>query len=77
MKDNKDKLKKTLQGKFGENDDRVEVKSAAYVYTLSKNIKSAVDTDRLKADDLYEKYKIDKVEYRMSVKAVDNNDCKS
>jgi len=53
------------------------VKSAAYVYTLSKNIKSAVDTDRLKADDLYEKYKIDKVEYRMSVKAVDNNDCKS
>ena len=77
LRDNKDKLKKTLQGKFGENDDRVEVKSAAYVYTLSKNIKSAVDTDRLKADDLYEKYKIDKIEYRMSVKAVDNNDCKS
>lgn len=76
LKENKEKLKKNLQGKFGDNDDRVEIKSTAYIYTLSKNTKSSVDTEKLKQDELYEKYLVEKVEYRMSVKAVNENDSK-
>lgn len=76
LKENKEKLKKNLLTKFGENDDRVEIASNAYVYTLSKHTKSTVDTDKLKKDNLYEKYSVDKVEYRMLVKAVNNDDRK-
>lgn len=70
LKENKEKLKKNMVTKFGKNDDRVEIKSNAYVYTVSKSCKSSVDTGKLKADNLYEKYLVEKIEYRMLVKAV-------
>lgn len=74
LKENKEKLKKNMLTKFGENDDRVEIKSNEYVYTVSKSSKSSVDTAKLKADNLYEKYSIEKIEYRMLVKAVADDD---
>jgi predicted phage-related endonuclease len=52
----KDQLKAELLGRMTDNDMKIEAKGSAYQIIVSKTAAGGVDTAKLKADGLYEKY---------------------
>lgn len=56
LKDTKNNLKQLAIEKFGDQDNYVEIKTSSSKYTVSKEIKTSIDVDKLKEDGLYEKY---------------------
>lgn len=50
------KVKKYMGGQFRDGDKKVEITGSKYVWTVTKSIRPSVDSDKLKADGLYEKY---------------------
>ena len=63
----KKQVREHMQGQFQEGQSRVEVKGAAYVWTLSRLESTKLDEDRLKADGLYDQYSKTDTSYRMTV----------
>lgn len=49
-------VKKYMSGQFRDGDKKVEITGSKYVWTATKSIRPSVDSDKLKADGLYEKY---------------------
>ncbi len=51
-----DNIKKQNLDKFTDDVDKVEISTPKYTLKISRTLKTSVDTDKLKADDLYDKY---------------------
>jgi len=57
LKTLKDQLKSELAGRMKDNDKKIEVEGVQYIFEVSRAAAGGVDTERLKADGLYDKYK--------------------
>ncbi len=51
-----DNIKKENLNKFNDDIDKVEIPTKKYILKISRSFKTSVDTDKLKADELYDKY---------------------
>lgn len=49
-------VKEYMSGQFRDGDKKVEVKGKKYIWILTRSVRKTVDTNALKADELYEKY---------------------
>lgn len=49
-------VKKYMSGQFRDGDKKVEIAGKKYTWTLTKSVRSSVDTTALKADGIYDKY---------------------
>lgn len=65
-----DLIKKHAMKQFRPGDKTVSVKGSKYEWVLSKTLKTDVDKDALKKDGLFEKYSTTKDEYRLTSKAM-------
>lgn len=57
LKKAKANLRDYMMKNFRDDDDKVEVESPYRIWSLSKSVRESVDTDRLKADGLYNEYR--------------------
>lgn len=57
LKQLKDQLKAELEARMKDSDKKIQAAGKMYLFEVSKTAASGVDTNRLKADGLYDKYK--------------------
>ena len=67
----KDQLKPELQARMGETDNKIILPGTTYQFEVSKTAASGVDTDRLKADGLYDTYKKSGFTFRLNIKKIE------
>jgi predicted phage-related endonuclease len=63
----KEQLKPELQGRMKDSDKKIVVDGALYSVELTKAAPSGIDTERLKADGLYEQYKKTDASYKLNI----------
>ncbi len=70
LKNIEKQIKDYAMTQFRDGDDKVTVKGKTYEYSLSKSDKTEINSDKLKADGLYEKYTTTSTSYRLTSKAI-------
>jgi len=71
LKQLKDQLKAELEARMKESDKKIQAAGTRYLFEVSKAAASGVDTDRLKADGLYEKYRKSGFTTKITIKRSD------
>jgi uncharacterized coiled-coil protein SlyX len=71
LKQLKDQLKAELEARMKESDKKIQAAGTRYLFEVSKDAASGVDTDRLKADGLYEKYRKSGFTTKITIKRSD------
>jgi len=71
LKQLKDQLKAELEARMKESDKKIQAAGSRYLFEVSKAAASGVDTDRLKADGLYEKYRKSGFTTKITIKRSD------
>lgn len=66
----KGQIKQYAQGQFRDGDKKVELSSSKTVWTLSKSVTTTVDKKKLEKDKLLEKYSTQSETYRLTSKAI-------
>ena len=66
LKTIKEQVKALAMENMGEDTDKVEIKGASYIWTLSKSVSIKVDEDKLKADGIYDNYLKTEDSYRLT-----------
>lgn len=56
LKEVKELIKQYMTKQFRDGDKKVEINSGLYSWNLTRTVRKTVDTDKLKADNVYEKY---------------------
>lgn len=56
LKDVKELIKQYMTNQFRDGDKKVEISSGLYSWNLTRTVRKTIDTDKLKEDNLYEKY---------------------
>jgi uncharacterized coiled-coil protein SlyX len=71
LKQLKDQLKAELETRMSESDKKIQAAGKLYMFEVSKTAASGVDTDRLKKDGLYDKYKKQGFTTKITIKRSD------
>jgi len=71
LKQLKDQLKAELESRMKDSDKKIQAAGNRYLFEVSKAAASGVDTDRLKADGLYDKYKKQGFTTKITIKRSD------
>lgn len=71
LKQLKEQLKSELVSRMSNNDKKIQVAGKLYRFEVTKTITTGIDTDRLKQDGLYEKYKKQNIITKITVKRSD------
>ena len=56
LKEVKELIKQYMTNQFRDGDKKVEINSGLYSWNLTRTVRQTIDTDKLKADNVYEKY---------------------
>ena len=71
LKQLKDQLKAELEARMKESNKKIQAAGNRYLFEVSKAAASGIDTDRLKADGLYEKYRKSGFTTKITIKRSD------
>ena len=63
-------IKEYAQSQMREGDKKVEIRGSRYVYMLAKGQTESINKDAMKADGIYEKYRLVSDSYRLTSKAI-------
>lgn len=67
----KDQLKAELESRMNDSDKKIQATGSRYLFEVSKAAASGIDTDRLKEDGLYDKYKKQGFTTKITIKRSD------
>jgi uncharacterized coiled-coil protein SlyX len=71
LKQLKDQLKAELEARMKDSDKKIQAAGKLYLFEVTKTAASGIDTDRLKADGLYEKYRKSGFTTKITIKRSD------
>lgn len=73
LKKLKEQLKPELQKRMKDSDKKIILNGSVYSFEVTKKDPSGIDTQRLKADGLYDKYKKTDCTYALNINPISNN----